>query len=57
MNVILNRPVNKYVFPICYMVPTESVNIQMFAYDVCYSGIRIYHILDLWIITVKENTP
>lgn len=56
MNVILNRPVNKYVFPICYMVPTESVNIQMFAYDVCYSGIRIYHILDLWIITVKENT-
>lgn len=29
---ILNRLV-KYVFPICYIVPTESVNIQIFIYN------------------------
>lgn len=44
---ILNRLV-KYVFLICYMVPIESVNIQVFVYEVCCSGIcliRIDHIL------------
>lgn len=56
---ILNRLV-KYVFPICCIVPAESVNIQICIYDVSSSGIRlirIYHILHLHIITAQEYLP
>lgn len=54
---ILNRLV-KHIFPICYVVPTESANIQIFVYDLCYSGICLKEYIRFFLfeLSMLKNT-